>query len=1234
MGAVYKARDLELARDVAIKVLREDVFDDASGLARFKREARAASALNHPNIVTIHEIGVHDGTHYLVMEYIRGSTLRELMKAGLLDLDEVLRMGAQIADGLTKAHNAGIVHRDLKPENLMTTEDGLIKILDFGLAKQAAVSDGGADAPTLERNITQKGFILGTVAYMSPEQLTGSDIDGRSDQFSLGTVLYEMLAGKRPFECPSAAQTIVAIMELEPDPLRLHRSVPEELATLVTRLLRKSASERYASTNDIADGLRAIRSQPATMTSVDAATGAVRTQEARLPKFLDTAGDDENVRSAPLFVGRTSERERLNGILNKAMKSAGQIAFVTGEPGSGKTSLLQAFIRHAHNEHDNLIVAVGHCNAQTGTGDPYLPFRQLLHLLTGDVEARTEAGAMSRDHALRLWHLLPHALSTLLKVGPDLVDTLVDSAGLLERARQYGCNPKELEQLQQLTERRESRDPGTGVQQSVLLEQCTKFFQGLSRHCPLLLVLEDIHWADDGTINLLCHLCKNIEGYPILVAGSYRSEALASGADGEPHPLTTVRNELRRQYGDFEIRMGEAGAREFIDALLDATANRLGPDFREALFRQTQGHPLFTVELLRDLRERGVIAEDDEKRYVVSQALDWDALPVRVEAVIAERIARLPPKLQKILKVGSVEGEDLTAEVAARIEGIDGREIIRLLSDEADKRHQLVRALDVRRSGSQRLSVYRFRHILFQRYLYQSLDRIERSYLHEEVGNTLESLLGAKADDAAVQLAHHFQEAGLAHKAFHYLALSGDKARQAYATQEAMAFYTQSIKASREMAPEKDDARLLAVYEGRGLVSKSLTRFDDAIADFQEMRRLAKASNDVPMEAESLSHLGYCHLMKMGDDQIPFMEQYALEARALSEKTGDRNILAKSLAILGVVHETRGNLPESIRVLEQSIEICRREGYQSALVQNLFHLGQQAYWSADFSRAVEIGEEGVAVSSEIRDGFQELFNLSVVAIACWGAGSYRKAFGVVQDGLKRSDELQDKFLEGRLINTLGWFHRDLGDFYGAVEFHERGLERARSAGVFNVEISALIDLGHDYLGLGQIDRALAQLEPTLERVESEGIGSHRWRWTVRLLNTIAEVHFAAGRYDEAARYNELGIDKARATSSRKYLVNAWALRGKLKARHGDTAGAGADFEKASSLAEKLSSPTILYPIAYDFAKWSETHGKEEKARELYEKARNATEAIASSIENKTLHSIFSKSPVVRDLSKI
>ena len=451
------------------------------------------------------------------------------------------------------------------------------------------------------------------------------------------------------------------------------------------------------------------------------------------------------------------------------------------------------------------------------------------------------------------------------------------------------------------------------------------------------------------------------------------------------------------------------------------------------------------------MRERDVLVQDADGRYVVSQALDWDKLPVRTEAVIADRIGRLPEKLQRVLKVASVSGEDLTAEVIARIENIDERAMIRLLSEEADKRYHLVRALDVRRSGAQRLSVYRFRHILFQRYLFQSLDRVERSYLHEAIGTTLEVLMGEQADDAAVQLAHHFQEAGLPDKAFHYLKHSADKARRAYTTHEAIQFYTQAIEAdaSREVAPALDDPRLLSVFEGRGLVSMSLARFDDALADFQEMRRVAKAASDVKMEAESLSHLAYTHFLKMGDDEIPFMEQYAHEALALTESDGNQKILSRSLAILGIVDETRGKLPEAVQKLEESTRICRKEGFKSALVQNLFHLGQQAYWQAYFSKSKKIAHEGVAVSSEIRESFQELFNLAVVSLATWGAGDFAAAFDTVQSGLSKAKQQENRFIQGRLTNSLGWFHRDLGDFYGAVELHEQGLELARQAGVFN-----------------------------------------------------------------------------------------------------------------------------------------------------------------------------------------
>jgi len=208
MGEVYRAKDLELGREVAIKVLRKELASEPDGLKRFEREARTASALNHPNITTIYHIGEHEGTRYIAMELVDGKTLRELLSEGPLSTKKTLDVAMQIAGGLAKAHAAGIVHRDLKPENLMVTEDGLVKILDFGLAK---LIPQGADVDPEMATVTKatrQGTILGTVQYMSPEQAAGRALDYRSDQFSFGSILYEMLPGRLAFREHTVPQTL------------------------------------------------------------------------------------------------------------------------------------------------------------------------------------------------------------------------------------------------------------------------------------------------------------------------------------------------------------------------------------------------------------------------------------------------------------------------------------------------------------------------------------------------------------------------------------------------------------------------------------------------------------------------------------------------------------------------------------------------------------------------------------------------------------------------------------------------------------------------------------------------------------------------------------------------------------------------------------------------------------------------------------------------------------------
>ena len=245
MGVVYKARDTRLKRSVAIKVLPADQVSDPERKRRFILEARAASALNHPNIITIHDIGREGRIDFVVMEYVAGKTLEQLIPRKGLRLNETLKLSIQMADALAKAHSAGIIHRDLKPTNVMVTDEGLVKVLDFGLAKLTEVeSDEGGTRTTQPR--TETGTIVGTLSYMSPEQAEGKKVDARSDIFSFGAVLYEMVTGQKAFQGDSKMSTVAATLKQEPKPIsQVVPGIPGELEKIINRCLRKDRERRY-----------------------------------------------------------------------------------------------------------------------------------------------------------------------------------------------------------------------------------------------------------------------------------------------------------------------------------------------------------------------------------------------------------------------------------------------------------------------------------------------------------------------------------------------------------------------------------------------------------------------------------------------------------------------------------------------------------------------------------------------------------------------------------------------------------------------------------------------------------------------------------------------------------------------------------------------------------------------------------------------------------------------------
>src|SRR4051794_1503798 len=260
MGEVYRAHDSRLGRDVALKVLPDNFSSDAERLARFEQEARAIATLNHPNIVAVYDIGEHGGTRYIVTELLEGETLRAKLADGALPVRRAQEFALQIAQGLAAAHDKGIVHRDLKPENIIISKDGRAKILDFGLAKQNPMTMAVAGATMTAVPQTTPGVMLGTIGYMSPEQVRGIAADHRSDIFSFGAVLHEMLSGERPFRRDTSAEIMTAILKEDPPELESSstRHIPPGIERIMRRCLEKDPEQRFQSARDLAFALEAM----------------------------------------------------------------------------------------------------------------------------------------------------------------------------------------------------------------------------------------------------------------------------------------------------------------------------------------------------------------------------------------------------------------------------------------------------------------------------------------------------------------------------------------------------------------------------------------------------------------------------------------------------------------------------------------------------------------------------------------------------------------------------------------------------------------------------------------------------------------------------------------------------------------------------------------------------------------------------------------------------------------
>ncbi len=792
------------------------------------------------------------------------------------------------------------------------------------------------------------------------------------------------------------------------------------------------------------------------------------------------------LRAPALFVARERELAQLDEFLDLALAGWGRVAFVTGGAGRGKTMLIQEFARLAQERQSELIVTGGNGNAYIGLGDPWLPFREILGQLTGDVEAKLAAGAISQESAVRLWNLLPLTVRALLDAGPDLVGTLLPGAALVERARAslpQADGADWLTRLESLISQKNIEPGPQPQQQSDLFKQYAQVLSVLAGRQPLLLLLDDLQWADLASINLLFDLGRQLDGSRILIVGAYRPDEVALGREGERHPLEKVLSEFKRTFGDVWLDLTEAGegagGRVFVDVLLDTEPNILGETFRQTLFEHTRGHPLFTVELLRTMQERGDLGQDSEGCWVEGLALNWETLPARVEGVIEERIGRLEPELRELLSVASAEGENFTAEVVAQVQEINERQLLRLLSQELEKRHHLVRERRAVSVGQQHLSRYRFAHILVQRYLYNDLSAGERRLLHREIAQTLEALYEGHLDEVTTELAYHYDQAHVWDLAAVWRVKTGQRALGLYAPDQALYHFERA----QALLPQSNlSARLqLALYEGLGEVYRLTGRVEDALSSYRHMLRTARKSADKKREAQALYSIGSTIFWR-GDYETSLTS--LREAEQIGREANPR-VAVESLAIMGLDLYFKGEMKAAIPYFERSLALSRTIDHRRTFAWVPARLGLCYGWIGEMVHAFKNFEEAVTTARELDDKENICINLSDQAECHRLVFQVKKALACDEESLSIAEEIDVPLYMLGPLAGLGLDYLYLGQAEKGLDFLKRAKLVATSTDIPHYKIVVWNILAEFWLGTGDLSKARQTVEELSQLIEGK-----------------------------------------------------------------------------------------------------------------------------------------------------
>ena len=862
MGEVYRAHDPRLGRDIALKVIRRALVADSGAeddaLDRLLREATLASALNHPNIVTIYETGTVGSDRYIAMELVEGRTLRQLAGEGL-PLERSVGIARQIAEALAVAHGAQIVHRDIKPDNVMVRPDGYVKLLDFGLARlhHAAVAAG----PT--GPMTEPGLIIGTVGYMAPEQARGETAAPEADIFAFGAMLYELVTGRHPFITASQLGTLHALMWETPEPpSHVNPEVPRALDQIIVETLQKDPRLRPGA------GEVLYRLGLAHDSSIATSLSAV-------------AVSHRGSRVSRSVVGRDLEMDALLHEFEHADRGKGRVVVLSAEAGVGKTTILDAFVRLLEDRDSGVRIGRGRCSERLAGTEAYLPMLEVLDSL----QHNEHHGSLSR---------------LLRALAPSwYVQIMPPSANDSSAARL-------------------AADVAIGSQERLKREIAT-LLEEVTRMHLVVLCFDDMHWADPSTTDLIGYLAHRIDHMRLLIVVTCRPSELAQAK----HPFLPLKLDL----------MARGVCREIVPGHLDEGAiNRylalqfvdhsFPPEFAAVIQQRTEGHPLFVVDLLRDLRRRQILRQQEGTWIVAEELASLEkAMPESVRSLVQRKIDALDDDDRRLLAAASVQGVDFDTAILSAVLDRPEEEVEDRL-DRLEREHALVRFVDEHETPQRQLTLlYRFAHQVYHTAFDASLRGTRRAALSRAIAQELIGRLAGHPCDCAADIALLLESARDHVRAAEYWNQAAQASARLYAHDETerLARRGLALLDGQPDSPQKAAAELgLQMTYGLSMKTSRGYAVPEVGRAYARARELCRQIDDPVRVVPVLIGLSAHHVVS---GEIETSRDVALEMLDLFNRLGDPNLQMVGQWSLGAALFHLGELEVGHEHLRQGLEL-------------------------------------------------------------------------------------------------------------------------------------------------------------------------------------------------------------------------------------------------------------------------------------------------------------------------